>query len=157
MGPSVRRNLFHHHLSRRPASTASTPPIDEGHEIAGRSHVARTASTAELAGPSSLGSGSVDNGDIVVKDKNGGYRLDIPVLSPMMTSEEGDEVPMEGVEEGRPSAGSGGTGVGSVSDTDISGREKEKILNLIHQSLRNKVAALDEDNWMYELEDERQI
>lgn len=72
----------------------------------------------------------MDNGDIVVKDKNGGYRLDIPVLSPMMTGEEGDEVPMEGVEEGRPSAGSGGTGVGSVSDTDISGREKESMSHI---------------------------
>ncbi|KAJ9272184.1 hypothetical protein DTO212C5_1689 [Paecilomyces variotii] len=181
MGPtSVRRNLFHHHLSRRPASTASTPPIEEGHEVTGRPHVTRTASTVELAGSSSLGAGPVDNGDIVVKDKNGGYRLDIPVLSPTMTGEDGDEVPMEGVEEGRPSGGSGGTGVSSVGDADISGREKEKIeaslvemmyrnrsrqisgepaeiLNLIHQSLRNKVAALDDDNWMYEPEDERQI
>lgn len=27
-----------------------------------------------------------------------------------------------------------------------------EILNRIHQSLRNKVAALEEDNWMYEAE-----
>lgn len=29
-----------------------------------------------------------------------------------------------------------------------------EILSLIHQSLRNKVAALEEDNWMYEPENE---
>lgn len=29
-----------------------------------------------------------------------------------------------------------------------------EILNLIHQSLRNKVAALEEDNWMYDAETE---
>jgi hypothetical protein len=29
-----------------------------------------------------------------------------------------------------------------------------EILNLLHQSLRNKAAGLDEDNWMYEVEDD---
>lgn len=29
-----------------------------------------------------------------------------------------------------------------------------EILNLIQQSLRNKVASLEEDNWMYEPENE---
>lgn len=27
-----------------------------------------------------------------------------------------------------------------------------EILNLVHQSLANKVATLEEDNWMYETE-----
>lgn len=79
----------------------------------------------------------MDNGDIVVKDKNGGYRLDIPVLSPTMTGEDGDEVPMEGVEEGRPSGGSGGTGVSSVGDADISGREKESMSHMVCASLNS--------------------
>jgi hypothetical protein len=32
-----------------------------------------------------------------------------------------------------------------------------EILNLIYQSLRNKVAALDEDNWMYEPEADTRV
>lgn len=139
---SVRRNLFHHHLSRRPASTtSSTPTIEEGHEVSARSHLSRTPSTAELAASSSLGAGPVDNGEIVIKDKNGGYRLDIPMLSPAMAGEEGEEARMEGVEEGRPSGGSGGTGVSSVGDADISGREKESALHIIYKLLSNTNTA----------------
>lgn len=32
--------------------------------------------------------------------------------------------------------------------------DRLEILNLIQQSLRNKVASLEEDNWMYEPENE---
>lgn len=121
-------------------------------------------------GPS-LTSGSLDNGDIVVRDKNGGYKLDIPVLPPAITSENGDG--MDGLDESGTSGGAGTTAGDSASQTDISGREKEKIeaslaelmyrnrnrqmsnepaeiLNLIHQNLRSRVAALEEDNWMYD-------
>jgi hypothetical protein len=43
-----------------------------------------------------------------------------------MLDEEGDEGVMEGIEEGRPSVGSGSTGVtGSAVDAELGGREKE--------------------------------
>lgn len=32
-----------------------------------------------------------------------------------------------------------------------------EILNLLHQSLRNKAATLDEDNWMYEPETDARV
>ncbi|KAF4213213.1 hypothetical protein CNMCM8980_003003 [Aspergillus fumigatiaffinis] len=169
---SVRRNLFHHNLSRRPVSaTPGSMPSGRSNGISGPpSHMLQSSS--ESMGPS-LSSGSLDNGDIVVRDKNGSYKLDIPVLPPAITSENGDG--MDGLDEGGTSGGAGTTAVDSASQTEISGREKEKIeaslaelmyrnrnrqmsnepaeiLNLIHQSLRSRVAALEEDNWMYEPE-----
>ncbi|GFF58085.1 hypothetical protein IFM46972_10995 [Aspergillus udagawae] len=169
---SVRRNLFHHNLSRRPVS--ATPGSMQSGRSNGTSGPASHTlqSSAESMGPS-LSSGTLDNGDIVVRDKNGGYKLDIPVLPPAITGEIGDG--MDGLDEGGTSGGAGATAVDSASQTEISGREKEKIeaslaelmyrnrnrqmsnepaeiLNLIHQSLRSRVAALEEDNWMYEPE-----
>lgn len=32
-----------------------------------------------------------------------------------------------------------------------------EILNLVHQSLTNKVATLEEDNWMYETETDSRV
>ncbi|KAE8361591.1 hypothetical protein BDV27DRAFT_147719 [Aspergillus caelatus] len=170
---SVRRNLFHHHLSKRSVSAAppnaSVQSVTKGGLPSLSSHAMSSASSESTQ---SLGSGMVDGGEIVVKDKNGDYKLDIPVLPPAVGEDNGDE--MEGIEGGA-TRGSGATGADSTAQTEISGREKEKIeaslvemmyrsqnrqmstepaeiLNLIHQSLRNKVASLDEDNWIYEPE-----
>ncbi|KAL5360324.1 hypothetical protein BJX96DRAFT_69920 [Aspergillus floccosus] len=170
---SVRRNLFHHHLSRRPVSTAppnpSLPSGTAGGVSGLSSHIIAPATNEST---SSLSSGSGDTGEIVVRDKNGGYKLDVPVLPPVV-GEDDDE--MEGVEGSGATGGSAATGADSTAQTEISGREKEKIeaslvemicrnrnrqmsnepaeiLGLIQQNLQNKVAALDEDNWMYEPE-----
>ncbi|KAB8200939.1 hypothetical protein BDV34DRAFT_181455 [Aspergillus parasiticus] len=170
---SVRRNLFHHHLSKRSVSAA--PPnasMQSGTHSGLPSLSSHAMSSASSESTQSLGSGMGDGGDIVVKDKNGDYKLDIPLLPPAVGGEDGDE--MQGIEAGA-TRGSGATGTESTAQTEISGREKEKIeaslvemmyrsrnrqmstepaeiLNLIHQSLRNKVASLDEDNWIYEPE-----
>jgi len=85
----------------------------------------RPTSTSTAASSSSLSSGPVDNGEIVVRDKNGGYKLDIPILPPVLAGDDGDGDAMEGVEDGRPSTGSGATG--GSEDTEISGREKESM------------------------------
>lgn len=82
------------------------------------------SSSAESAA-STLRSRPVDNGDIVVKDKNGGYELDIPILPPTLESD-GDEI--SGGDEARASAGAGAAGTDSTGDTEISGREKESML-----------------------------
>ncbi|KAL3455701.1 hypothetical protein BJX64DRAFT_58276 [Aspergillus heterothallicus] len=164
---SVRRNIFQNHLSRRPvagpgngsSSGLSSQPIQHN--------------APEPSIPS-LSSGPVDDGEIVVKDKNGGYRLDIPILPPIV-GEDGDE--MEGIENG--GAGNPATGTGAES-TRQGEREKEKIdaslvelmyrnrnrrmssepheiLTLVYQSLRTKVASLEEDNWMYEPEPDNRL
>ncbi|PWY71524.1 hypothetical protein BO94DRAFT_259012 [Aspergillus sclerotioniger CBS 115572] len=166
MGTSVRRNLFHHHLSRRAGSTGPAGSAAHSSTSNGTSNLStQVLQPASSEASTCLSSGSIDNGEIVVKDKNGSYKLDIPVLPPLI-GEEGEE--MEGMEEG-------GAGGGSSNGHAMSGREKEKmeanlvemmyrnrnrrmssepaeILTHIHQGLRNKVAALEEDNWMYEAE-----
>ncbi|EAW08618.1 uncharacterized protein ACLA_095510 [Aspergillus clavatus NRRL 1] len=170
---SVRRNLFHHNLSRRPVSTVPPTGSLQSNGTSGvsglSSHLLRSSTESTT---SSLASGPVDNGDIVVRDKNGGYKLDMPILPPLVGGEDGDG--MDGVDEGGNSGGTVAT-VDSTGQMVITGREKEKIeaslaelmyrnrnrqmsnepteiLDLIQQSLRSKVAALDEDNWMYEPE-----
>ncbi|PLB49517.1 hypothetical protein P170DRAFT_475807 [Aspergillus steynii IBT 23096] len=174
---SVRRNIFHHHLSRRPVSAAPSNASVQltgsaaNHGVSGLS--SHMLSSAASESTSSLSSGPVDNGEIVTRDKNGGYKLDIPVLPPIAGQEGEDE--MEGVEGGGMSGGPGARGTDPTAQAGMSEREKKKIeatlvemmcrsrnrqlssepaeiLTLIHQSLRNKVAALDEDNWMYEPE-----
>lgn len=57
---SVRRNLFHHHLSRRPTGTSSAAVAKDSHEIE------KDASN-----------------DIVVKDGNGNYQVLVPKLPPL--------------------------------------------------------------------------
>ncbi|KAF7591978.1 hypothetical protein BBP40_000825 [Aspergillus hancockii] len=180
---SVRRNLFHHRLSKRSVSAAPPNSSIQGSTNGGMSnlssHVMSSASSESIQ---PLTSGMTESGDIVVKDKNGGYKIDIPVLPSVVRGEDGDE--MEDIEQNGVTRGSGATGADSTAQTEISGREKEKleaslveimyrnrnrqmsseptgetysyfryeILNLIHQSLRNKVASLDEDKWMFEPE-----
>ncbi|KAI9369787.1 hypothetical protein BJX61DRAFT_126342 [Aspergillus egyptiacus] len=155
---SVRRNLFHNHLSRRAASTSGAESASSGLS----SQVLQSSapeSNSALPAP-------VDDGEIVVKDKNGGYKLDIPVLPPL-EGENGDD--MEGIEGGGSTAATGA----DSTEQEMNVREKEKmeanlaeliyrnrnrrmsneqheILALLHQCLRNKVAAMDEENWMFE-------
>jgi hypothetical protein len=70
----------------------------------------------------------VDNGDIVARDKNGNYKIDVPVLPPVVVGEDGEEVGMEDIEEGRPNAGPGTAGVNSSAmDTEFGGKDKESM------------------------------
>ncbi|QKX60097.1 uncharacterized protein TRUGW13939_07239 [Talaromyces rugulosus] len=193
--PPTRRNLFQSHLTRRPTPGAASTSTSVSHSSNnnstastsvpndalsdGASQSAAIQSTASSRETSVLMSTSTDNngGDIIARDKNGNFQLDIPVLPPLPPDEEADEETMEGIEEGRPSGGSGSSGANASGvDSEIGGRDKEKfeanliemvqrsrgrhlstepeILNLIQQSLRAKVASLDEDNWMFEVEDD---
>ncbi|KAH8689681.1 hypothetical protein BGW36DRAFT_74689 [Talaromyces proteolyticus] len=194
--PPTRRNLFQGHLNRRPpsatasASTSTSVSSNNSHQASAlgpNNHIpdnpkvtisnttSSSASSALIPAPSDTGS------DIIARDKNGNFQLDIPVLPPVLLDEEADEEAMEGIEEGRPSGGSGSSVAngGSTVDSELVGRDKDKleanlvelmqrnrnrhlnsepeILNLIQQSLRNRVAALDEDNWMFEIEDESPV
>ena len=140
---SVRRNLFHHHLSKRSVSAA--PPnasMQSGTHSGLPSLSSHAMSSASSESTQSLGSGMGDGGEIVVKDKNGDYKLDIPLLPPAVGGEDGDE--MEGIEAGA-TRGSGATGTESTAQTEISGREKEsKFTSAIHPLLAgNILIAID--------------
>lgn len=59
-GSNVRRNLFHHHLSRRPTSTSTSTSTTTIQEV------------------------PVDNSsEIVIRDTQGNYAVQIPLLPPL--------------------------------------------------------------------------
>ncbi|KAJ5166484.1 uncharacterized protein N7482_005265 [Penicillium canariense] len=170
MGPtSVRRNLFHQNLSRRPASTG--PP--NGNVPPGNNALSNRPSHSHRLKPTGSDSSSrpiklSENKEIVVRDQNGGYKLDVPALPNALVGEDGEELGELEAEE---------CGETALDSSELSGREKEKleaalvemvirhrnrpsssepdeILNIVHQSLRRKVASLDDDKWMFEPEKE---
>ncbi|RQM06441.1 hypothetical protein DH86_00002282 [Scytalidium sp. 3C] len=102
----VRRNLFHHHLSRRP-TTAST---------------STSAETLRLDVDPEIGTS-----DIVIRDKNGEFDVGEPPVQCLDDEEEAGESEQ---------------------------KEDEKLLEAVKASLRGKVGALPEDNWMYEAEED---
>ncbi|KAK2872081.1 hypothetical protein FQN49_002560 [Arthroderma sp. PD_2] len=185
--PSVRRTLFNsgssHATSRRPASNTTSSAATDNHssmtaDIDTGSNGSSNAfggnkpskSTSKLG--TSLSSSSLDNGDIVARDKNGCYEVDIPMLPPGVFGEEvegGDS--MEGIEH------SGGAEMAVEEGGELAGRDKEKIdasfvemmrhnrsrhvngepsevFLLVQQNLRDRVLGLDEDKWMFEVEEE---
>ncbi|OQD78532.1 hypothetical protein PENDEC_c001G04392 [Penicillium decumbens] len=169
MGPaSVRRNLFQQDLSRRPASAG--PP--NGNVPSGNNALSnRPSHRLKPSSSESCSSRSIktsENREIVVRDKNGGYKLDIPSLQHALVGEDGEELGELDAEE---------SGETAFDSSELRGHEKEKfdaalvemmirhrnratsgepdeILDIVHQSLRKKVASLDYDNWMFEPENE---
>lgn len=115
MNPSsVRRNLFHGNLSRRPASAGppngAVPPNPNG--ISNRpSH--RLKPTSSDSGPPTRPYKTVENKDIVVREKNGGYKLDVPALPPALVEDADDLAEHE--EEG------------AFDATELTGIDKESM------------------------------
>ncbi|KAJ5719591.1 hypothetical protein N7493_007169 [Penicillium malachiteum] len=155
---SVRRNLFQQNLSRRPnpvpsgqgTNGLSTRPANKLKHSSSDSSMARNSRLAE-------------NKDIVVRDKNGGYKLDIPTLprsSLVGNGEELDELEDEemrdlpfdplGNEQDKEKFDA------ALVDMMIRHRnrqsigEPDEVLNIVHQNLRKKVDSLDDDSWMFE-------
>ncbi|KAF8865956.1 hypothetical protein BDZ45DRAFT_668364 [Acephala macrosclerotiorum] len=124
----VRRNLFHQHLSRRP-TTSSTSTSTE---------------TLRLdIEPES------DTSEIVIRDKNGEFGIeDLPMTSPDEHEEGADEKEDEKERQRLADAVKH-----HQRDRNRAPSEPAELLEAVRSSLRTKVAALAEDNWMYEAED----
>lgn len=110
---SVRRSLFHGNLSRRPASSgppnAVIPPNQNGVSNRPSNRLKPTSSeSGSQARPFKM-----ENKDIVAKDKNGDYRLEVPILPPALVGEDGEELvePEEG----------------GLNATELTGQEKESM------------------------------
>ena len=142
---SVRRNLFNNHLSKRAVPTV--PPMQGSSSNTSNVQSSRSGSSSETNSSSlNITTGSTDNGEIVVKDKNGGYKLDIPMLAPVVGGEDGDEI--EGFDESQNGGGSGATVV-STGETEIGGREKESMWNGNELLLRQMGACVYRTNaWL---------
>jgi len=122
---NVRRNLFHHHLSRRPASASTST----------------SATTFEAPTDSSS--------DIVSRDQNGNYQVETQVIPPI-----GEEQQQLENDENKDKQKIEASLVEMMYKTRRPVGEPSELLALVQASLKHKVESLDEDKWMYEAEEE---
>ncbi|KIM94871.1 hypothetical protein OIDMADRAFT_60035 [Oidiodendron maius Zn] len=127
----VRRNLFQQHISRRPTTSSTST----------------SAETLRL--DSDHGS---DTADIVIRDKNGDYDIGEPPIPTM--DEPGEGAHVEAQEDEKERQRLAEAVKHHQRDRNRAPSEPAELLEAVRQSLRNKVAALSEDNWMYEAEEE---
>ncbi|MCJ1256827.1 hypothetical protein MMC24_004651 [Lignoscripta atroalba] len=121
----VRRNLFHHHLSRRPTSASTS-----------------TSVTTLQDSPRD------NNSDIVMRDQNGNYQVQMPSL-PAVDDEQSQE------DEGRETEKLEARLLEMYRNRSRQTSEPAELLAAVQSSLRRKVASLEEDNWMFEAEHEK--
>lgn len=133
MRPSgVRRNLFQHHL--RPSRPAS-------------SSTSTSAETLRL--DVDLES---DSSDIVIRDHNGEFQIGDP---PMQSFDDQDEAGhTDTVEDEKERQRLADAIKHYQRDRNRAPSEPAELLEAVKASLRAKVAALSEDNWLYEAEDD---
>ncbi|KAI6090901.1 hypothetical protein F4821DRAFT_12405 [Hypoxylon rubiginosum] len=132
----VRRNLFQSQLTRRPTPTNSSSNT--------------SAETIRLGDVEVLS----DTSEIVIRDKNGEFEVDDPPTPPLDDPEEGgalDEAQENERERQRLAE--------AVRDHQINRHRtpeqpEDEVLEAVRASMRAKVAALAEDNWMYEPEEQ---
>jgi len=130
----VRRNLFHQHLSRRP-TTSSTSTSTE---------------TLRLdIEPES------DSSDIVIRDKNGDFEIEDPPIQPFDDQEEGGHGDAQEDEKERQRLADAVKH--HQRDRNRAPSEPAELLEAVRASLRAKVTALADDNWIYEAEDDAAI
>lgn len=126
----VRRNLFHQHLSRRPTTSSTST----------------SAETLRLEVESNS-----DTSDIVIRDKNGDFEVGDPHIQSLDEPDEaghGDALEDEKERQRLLDAVKH-----HQRDRNRAPSEPAELLEAVRASLRAKVAALSEDNWIYEAED----
>ncbi|EPE34131.1 UPF0220 protein [Glarea lozoyensis ATCC 20868] len=130
----VRRNLFHHQLSRRPTTSS-------------------TSTSAETLHLDANENDDMDNSDIVIRNQNGEFEIGDPPMQSFDESEEGggdtidDEKERQRLKEA----------VKHHRDRNRAPSEPAELLEAVRASLRTKVMNLAEDNWMYEPEEEAPV
>ncbi|XEU96427.1 hypothetical protein FSHL1_001712 [Fusarium sambucinum] len=121
----VRRNLFQSQLTRRPTAGSTSTSAETLH-----------LDVDVLS----------DTSEIVVRDKNGEIELGNPP-TPMMDDE--DELPLDNAQE----CESMQSPFSDINRHDVH-EQPEELIEAVRASLRAKVAALSEDNWMFEPEEQ---
>ncbi|KAK4212107.1 hypothetical protein QBC37DRAFT_425636 [Rhypophila decipiens] len=172
---SVRRNLFQSQLTRRPtgssaassasssSTSAETLRLDgQGHiqgqtthsrSRSGTTHTTTTTTntTTGQTGPEFPGGVGGGGGDIVIRDTNGEIYLQDPPTPPL---DDMDEMNLDTEQENERERKRLAEAVRQHQiDQNSIPVQPEELLEAVRASLRAKVAALAEDNWMYERED----
>ena len=117
---NVRRNLFHHQLSRRPTSASTS------------------TSGTTLQEPL-----HDDSSDIVMKDRNGNYQVHVPTLPPLDEdhAHEHGEIETEKLDARL---------LEMYKNRNLQPSEPAELLNALQKSLRREVLTLDDDKWKFE-------
>ncbi|KAI4133319.1 MAG: hypothetical protein LQ347_002210 [Umbilicaria vellea] len=92
-----------------------------------------------------------NNSDIVMRDKNGNYEVEIPSL-PVMDDEALPEDPAREKKGARSQLDARLAEMYRNKGRQLS--EPTELLAYVQVDLRSKVASLEEDNWMFEAEQE---
>ncbi|KAF4469726.1 UPF0220 domain [Fusarium albosuccineum] len=128
---SVRRNLFQSQLTRRPTAGSSSTSAETLH-----------LDVDVLS----------DTSEIVVRDKHGEIELGDP---PTPALEDEDELPLDHRQESEKERQRLAEAVKhhQINRSTVP-EQPEELLEAVRASLRAKVAALAEDNWMFEPEEQ---
>ncbi|KAI1754580.1 hypothetical protein F4782DRAFT_36529 [Xylaria castorea] len=148
----VRRNLFQSHLTRRPTPTESS-------RLGGGGRGTTITTTATTTNSSS--SNSVDmlrfesdvlseSSEIVIRDKNGEFEVGDPPTPPL--NDPNEEAALDDAQENERERQKLAEAVRQHQMTRLP-VHPEEVLEALKASMRAKVAALAEDNWMYEAEE----
>ncbi|KAG9232729.1 hypothetical protein BJ875DRAFT_69911 [Amylocarpus encephaloides] len=127
---SVRRNLFHGQLSRRPTTSSTST----------------SAETLRLESNDR----DLDTSEIVIRDKNGEFEIGDP---PMQSFDEQEEAAEGEAQEDEKERQRLKDAVKHHRDRNRAPSEPTELLEAVKASLRAKVASLADDNWMYEAEE----
>lgn len=140
----IRRNLFQSQLTRRP--TGAGP---------GETGLGRLDGQCGGLGGMEVEEDESASSDIVVRDKNGDVELDEP---PALVAFDPDEIVLDMRQENEKERQRLADAVKhhQINQNSVPA-QPEELLEAVKASLRAKVAALAEDNWMYEKEGEPRV
>ncbi|KAK3328406.1 hypothetical protein B0T19DRAFT_442306 [Cercophora scortea] len=136
---SVRRNLFQSQLTRRPTAGSSSSAPEP-----------TTTSTTGMRLDADVAPWD-SSSDIVIRDKNGEVELGDPPTPPI---DEPDEVTLDARHENERERERLAEAVKQHQiDQNSMPVQPDELLEAVRASLRAKVAALSEDNWIFEREE----
>ncbi|KAI0866024.1 hypothetical protein F4860DRAFT_204682 [Xylaria cubensis] len=147
----VRRNLFQSHLTRRPTPTEGSRP---GSGIGGGTTSAATTTNSSSSNSVDMlrfeSDAPCESSEIVIRDKNGEFEVGDPPTPPL--NDPGEEPALDDAQENERERHRLADAVRQYQMTRLPVQHGE-VLEVLRASMRAKVAALAEDNWMYEAEE----
>ncbi|KAK3358965.1 hypothetical protein B0T25DRAFT_81471 [Lasiosphaeria hispida] len=153
---SVRRNLFQSQLTRRPTAPGSSSSSSTATTTSTSAETLRLDGGGGATEPQqqagSSRASSPGSHEIVVRDGNG--EIELGNDPPTPTIDDPDEVALDARLEGEKERQRLAEAVKQHQiERDSVPAQPEELLEAVRASLRAKVAALAEDNWMFEREE----
>ncbi|KAI8630153.1 hypothetical protein F5Y19DRAFT_55967 [Xylariaceae sp. FL1651] len=147
----VRRNLFQSQLTRRPTPTGTS---GTGMGTAAGTTTTATSSASNSAETLRLDIDVLsDTSEIVIRDKNGEFEVGDPPTPPL--NDPNEEAALDDAQENERERQKLAEVVRhhQINHTRMPA-QPEEVLEALRASMRAQVAALAEDNWMYEAEEQ---